>query len=391
MSRKITSLTLIIMIFLISRAAVAWGGSEKKARKMYNQALLFLGKYEPLKAEKLLREIVSEHMDTSVATEAIRTLQKMKYSRTIEKYGNVQAKAALRNLITAMGEYYKDHRKYANSINELEEYDIWDDGTTVTIISADGITYAAKAFHEKGDKIYLMKGGEEEIEGLQPTSLKVALLGTTQPSGAIHEIDKDYYRAKIKIFSSEEEVFQEIHQQNAVAVIEEIEKKKHGIYRVGDSVQGAIVKKILRGKVILRVKDRDEILTIEEGAASRAEKEYPESKPFKKSSTITVDRSDLQEPLGNIHQLLSQVRIRPHFRDGRADGLAITNIRAGSFFEKLELRDGDIVQRIDGRNIDSPDDLLEMHNKLKSGSHVALQIMRDGEQRIINYKASDRK
>ena len=201
--------------------------------------------------------------------------------------------------------------------------------------------------------------GEEEIEDLKPTALKLALLGTVAGD-----------------------------QQSAVAVIEEIEKKKQDLYRVGDSVQSAIVRKILRGKLILRVKGRDEILTIEEGAASRAEKEYPASKPIQKqkSSTIMLSRSDLEESIGNIHQLLSQMRIRPHFKDGKADGLAITNIKPGSIFAKLGLRNGDIVQAIDGRDIKSPDDVLEVYNKLKSGSQAALQISRRGEQRIINYK-----
>lgn len=197
----------------------------------------------------------------------------------------------------------------------------------------------------------------EEIENLQPTSLKLALLGTV--SG---------------------------NQQNSFAVIEEINKKKQALYRVGDSVQGAIVKKILRGKVILRVKERDEILTIEEAAALRTKKEYLVSKPIGKGATIIVGRSDVQESMKNIHHLLTQVRIRPHFKDGKADGLSITNIKAGSFFAKLGLKNGDIVQGIDGRVIKSPDDVLEMYNKFRLGSQVALQIMRNNEQRIINYK-----
>ena len=199
--------------------------------------------------------------------------------------------------------------------------------------------------------------GGEEIEDLQPTSLKVALFGTVVG-------DK----------------------QSAVAVIQDMNNKKQGLYRVGDSVQSAVVRKILRGKVVLRVGERDEILTIEEAAASRAERPHVESKPTEKSSSIVVGRSDLQESLNNLHELLSQARIRPHFKDGRAHGLAVTNIRPGSFFEKLGLRNGDIVQGIDGRNINSPDDVLEVYGKLRSGSRVTLQITRNGVQRTINYK-----
>jgi len=198
----------------------------------------------------------------------------------------------------------------------------------------------------------------EEIEDLQPTSLKLALLGTV--SG---------------------------NRQNAFAVIEEIDKKKQALYRVGDSVQGAIVKKILRGKVILRVKERDEILTIEEAAALRGGKEYVRSaEPIEAGDTIRVSRSAVQKSMKNIHNLLSQVRVRPYFRNGKADGLSVTNIKAGSFFAKLGLKNGDIVQGIDGKDIKSTEEVLEMYKKFRLGSQVALQIMRNNEQKIINYK-----
>ena len=88
----------------------------------------------------------------------------------------------------------------------------------------------------------------------------------------------------------------------------------------------------------------------------------------------------------NVHNLLSQVRIRPYFRDGKADGLSITNIKTGSFFEKLGLKNGDIVQGVDGKTIKTPNDVMEMYEKFQLGSQMALQIMRNNEQKIINYQ-----
>jgi len=155
---------------------------------------------------------------------------------------------------------------------------------------------------------------------------------------------------------------------------------------VGDSVQGAIVKKILRGKVIIGVEGRDEILTIEEATALREKKKYITPSPTDTDVTIMVSRSDVRESMKNIHRLLSQVRVRPYFRDGKADGLSITNIRSGSFFSKLGLKDGDIIQGIDGRVIKTPEDVFQVYNKFQLGSQIALQIMRNNEQKIINYK-----
>jgi general secretion pathway protein C len=208
---------------------------------------------------------------------------------------------------------------------------------------------------------------EEEIEGLEPTSLKVALLGTV--SG-----DK----------------------KNARAVIEETDKRKQGLYKEGDSVQDAVVKRILRETVILRVGDKDEILTMKEPSspqgppasrrAGRDASRRLSQRTSTRGSTITVRRSEIQESIGDINQLLSQARIQPHYKDGNSDGLAISRIKRGSIFSKLGLRNGDIVQEINGSSLTSPEDILSMYEKLKSGDQTSLEITRRGRKKTLNYK-----
>jgi general secretion pathway protein C len=197
----------------------------------------------------------------------------------------------------------------------------------------------------------------EAIETLEPTSLKIALLGTVAGS-----------------------------EQNAVAVIEEKKLRKQGLYRVGDSVQGAVVKVILRGKVILRVGDKDEILTMEEDDSSKSGNGKGRSSASGDQTSIRVRRTDIEKSMKNINTLLSQVRIRPHFKNGEADGLSISRIRPNSIFTKLGLRNGDVVQAIDETPIQSPDDILSMYEKIKSGSKISIQITRRGRQKTINYE-----
>ena len=197
----------------------------------------------------------------------------------------------------------------------------------------------------------------EELEELEQTSLKIDLLGTVVGD-----------------------------EQDGFAVIEEVGKRKQGLYKVGDSVEGATVRRILRGKVVLRVNDKDEVLTMKEEPASGGEPEYPKEPSAERESTVMVKRSEVDESLKNVHQLLSQVRIRPHFTDGVADGLAVSNIKPGSIFARMGLQSGDIVQGLDGRNIQTPDDVMEVYQRLKSGSRVTVQVMRDGEEKIINYQ-----
>jgi general secretion pathway protein C len=216
----------------------------------------------------------------------------------------------------------------------------------------------------------------QDIEALEPTSLKVALLGTVTGS-----------------------------RRNAFAVIEETKKRKQGLYKVGDTIENAVIKMILRGKVVLTVGDEDEILTMEEGPPQvpgrervaprparsgpsrreRAAPRRPVSRAAARESTVRVERTDVEGAVTDINKLLSQVRVRPHFRDGKPDGLALSRIEEDSLFAKLGLQNGDIVQAIDDKSIRSPDDVLALYKKLRSGSQVAIQIDRRGRRETINY------
>ncbi len=207
------------------------------------------------------------------------------------------------------------------------------------------------------------KAPTPEIETLAPTSLNVSLLGTVTGD-----------------------------EKNAFAVIEETSKKKQGLYRIGDSVQEAVLKMIVRGKVVLRVGDRDEVLEMKEPVSSKSTvasirtRDNTERIPDDMERTITVNRSDVDESLADINKLLTQARIRPHFQDGQPDGLTITGIKADSIFRKMGLRNGDVIYGINGDPIQSPDDVLGVYNSVTSGSNISVQIKRRGRETTLNYQ-----
>ena len=197
--------------------------------------------------------------------------------------------------------------------------------------------------------------GEEQIAALKPTSLNIVLLGTV--SGP---------------------------QRVAFAVMEEKGKKKQGLYHTGDKVQGAIIKQILRGKVILEVRGKDEILEMEQAKTGKRGSDRAGSRDD--GYTITVGHDDLQKSLGNINSLLTQVRIRPLIKNGKPDGLVLSHVKPGSIFSKLGLKNGDVVKKIDNKEIKSPDDAFAFYNRLKSGAELSLEINRGSETKTLNYR-----
>ena len=201
-----------------------------------------------------------------------------------------------------------------------------------------------------------------ETEDLEPTALKIALLGTVSGD-----------------------------RQNAAAVIQETAKRTQSLYKEGDTIQDATIIKILRGKVILRVGNKNQILTMEEQATSSpkgpgAPSSRRRSALPQPATTITLDRSMVSKSLENMNELISQVRVRPHYKDGEADGLMLSQVRPNSFFSKMGLRNGDIIQGVDGEPITSPDDIMDLYEELKEGSSVSLQIGRRGQNKTMTYR-----
>lgn len=209
------------------------------------------------------------------------------------------------------------------------------------------------------------------IETLKPTDLKLKLFGTVTG-------DKN----------------------KAYAVIEETKKRRQNLYRVGDTIQNASIKMILREKVVLRVNGKDEILEIEEVLSGSRDSGRPSSianrrsqkrRPFKRSSTansqnITLDRSKIESAVKNINDLMKNVRIQPHFTDGQPDGFRLTGVRPNSFFSNMGLKSGDVITGVDGKKIESVDDAFMLYQGLQSSSNIQLQLKRKGQQKNINYK-----
>ncbi len=173
-------------------------------------------------------------------------------------------------------------------------------------------------------------------------------------------------------------------------MIEEKKIKKQNLYRVGDSIQTAVLKEILREKVILTLNGKDEILAMEE-IKSKKKGRSSRSKPSSKSSEKrkqrkqNIKRKDIDKALNNLPGLMKDISVRPHFVNGKPAGIKLTRVKVGSLFRKMGLRSSDIVTNIDGKEITSMEEAMELYGSLKSASNVSVDITRRGKPITINY------
>ena len=185
--------------------------------------------------------------------------------------------------------------------------------------------------------------------------------------------------------------------KRAYAVIEDTKAREQNLYRAGDSIQKAVVKLILREKVILRVDDQDEILAMEEvrssrgGRSSKRSLRTPSSAGSRKLPVSSYPRkiklkgAQIEKAMENLGELMEQANLRPHIVNGQPAGISITGIKPNAIFRKMRLRNGDVITGLNGGSIESVEDAIKVVEQLSSGSNIQLQIKRRGREQTLDY------
>ena len=92
-----------------------------------------------------------------------------------------------------------------------------------------------------------------------------------------------------------------------------------------------------------------------------------------------VQRSVIDGTLSNLNAIATQARIVPSFKNGLANGFKVFSIQPGSFYTAIGVENGDVIQKINGYEINSPDKALEVYQKLRESRHITMDIERNGQ------------
>jgi general secretion pathway protein C len=178
--------------------------------------------------------------------------------------------------------------------------------------------------------------------------------------------------------------------EESSAIIEDRSTRKQEVYQEGDRVKQALIKRILRHNVVINAGRRDEVLTMapEEStgktpARGRAPRVQRRSAA---GSSIRLDREELESQMANLNELMQQVRIRPFMEGRQPAGFLVSNIKPGSLFSKMGLRNGDVIQGVNGETITTPDQAVELYESLMEGGEIALEIKRGRRKQNLSYQ-----
>ena len=93
-----------------------------------------------------------------------------------------------------------------------------------------------------------------------------------------------------------------------------------------------------------------------------------------------VDRRQLQQQMGRP-EFLNQALIVPN-PDG---GFLVRQVQAGSLYEKLGLRPGDVIRNVNGQPLTSMDDVMRLYQQFGTAQRVLVDVQRQGRNETLYY------
>ena len=182
--------------------------------------------------------------------------------------------------------------------------------------------------------------------------------------------------------------------QGVFAIIEELSTKKQGLYRLYEEVLDfGEISQIRRDGVAIRQGNIEEFLGLELAehpsipgtppiSTAMASPTPAPGAPLRK----VIDRREVESAMNDLPKLLSQARAAPYMLNGNIDGYRLEYVEPASFYEKIGVQRGDVLQRVNGVDIRDPSTMLSLLQQLKNERTVKLDLVRSNQRSTITYE-----
>jgi general secretion pathway protein C len=157
------------------------------------------------------------------------------------------------------------------------------------------------------------------------------------------------------------------------------------VYGIGDRYQGARIYAIEKERALL---DHDGVNEYIDGLGQGGPRLVVSTQPVPgmddevrevSNDRYVMSRRTINNALNNLPDLATKARIVPSFKNGVATGFKLFSIVPDSLYAKIGIQNGDVIRRINGYEMSSPDKALEIYQKLRDASRIEMEIERRGE------------
>lgn len=98
-----------------------------------------------------------------------------------------------------------------------------------------------------------------------------------------------------------------------------------------------------------------------------------------------VERSAIETQIESKKDLARQGRVVPNYKNGKREGLKLVGISPNSVYSKLGIQSGDVIRSVNGKEINTSQQAMELFERMRDSSDVSVEIERRGQKRELNY------
>lgn len=103
---------------------------------------------------------------------------------------------------------------------------------------------------------------------------------------------------------------------------------------------------------------------------------------------FVVSRAEVEKARSNIGELLKQARMEPNLVNGQTNGFVVKMIQPNTLLAQLGLRVGDVVTRVNGVELNSPEKALQIFQQLREARRLSVDLTRNGKPLSLQYEVN---
>lgn len=105
------------------------------------------------------------------------------------------------------------------------------------------------------------------------------------------------------------------------------------------------------------------------------------------ATSYEIDQSEFDKALANVGRLMTEARVVPEKdqASGNFIGFKLMWVKEGSLFEKIGIKKDDVLTRINGYELNSPEKALQLFGKLKTAPQFTIDLKREEKSVTLDY------
>ena len=165
-------------------------------------------------------------------------------------------------------------------------------------------------------------------------------------------------------------------------------------FGVGQTVTGnAVLQAVYPDRVVIQRNGVLESLILEGAEMSPTEQRVAPGVAFRPAAAASniVQETGVNHYMVEREQIAAQMRTPDFLRQAtmipsKGGGFQVQQIQAGSLYEKLGLRAGDVIKAVNGQPINSAEDAIRLYQQIPNIGAVQMEITRGGKPENLYYQ-----